>query len=435
MRPAARLQAAVELLDLILAGTAPADRVVERYFRDRRYAGAKDRRAVAARVFAVLRERAPLAWRFARIWDRPIETALERAAGRDLALVHAAVHAPNDLALFGEDGPHAPAGLTYEERIVADSAPRWNVADAPEWIRLGYPAWLGPSLRRRFGDNLEREMAALNTRAPLDLRAQAGDRDLLVDELREQNLPAAPTPISPWGIRIADAVPLGAIDAFRRGALEVQDEGSQLVAALALPQPGETIIDLCAGAGGKALALASLMDDTGTVIAADVDARRLAELGPRQKRAGLRCIRAQAIAAGAPELNEWNGRADAVIVDSPCTGAGTWRRAPDARWRLTPATLANATALQGELLARAAQLVRPGGRLVYAVCSLLPEEGEDQAAAFRAAHPDFTPVPPARRWDAAGLGRSAPAGDYLLLTPAAQGTDGFFIAVFLRAKG
>lgn len=435
MTPAARLQAAIELLDLIVAGSTPADRVVERYFRDRRYAGSKDRRAVTARVFAILRDRAVLAWRCARFRDRPIDTALEGATARDLVLVHAGLSAPDELALFGDGGPHAPAGLSADERDLAAGAGRWPVADAPDWVRLGFPAWLGASLRRRFGADLDREMAALNARAPLDLRVQGGDRDLLLAELREAGRAATPTPLSPWGIRLAESVPLGSLDAFRRGAVEVQDEGSQLVAALALARPGETIVDLCAGAGGKALALASAMHDTGLVIAADIDARRLAGLAPRQQRAGLRAIRSQPVGAGAPELAAWNGRADAVVVDAPCSGMGTWRRAPDARWRLTPAALERARARQQALLSRAAQLVRPGGRLVYAVCSLLPEEGEDQVAAFRAAHPGFRPSPPAERWAAAGLGGAPPPGDALVLTPAGQGTDGFFIAVLVRAGG
>jgi len=255
---------------------------------------------------------------------------------------------------------------------------------------------------------------------------------LLLQELRGQGLGVAPTPLSPWGIRLAEAVPLGTLDACRRGALEVQDEGSQLVALLARARPGETIIDLCAGAGGKALALAAMMDDTGTVIAADIDARRLKELAPRQARAGLGSIRALALGEGAPELDGWTARADAVIVDAPCSGSGTWRRAPDARWRLTPGRLAELTALQARLLAGAAELVRPGGRLVYAVCSLLPVEGEARVKPFLAAHADFANVPPAAIWAEAGLGGAPPAGPWTRLSPASHGTDGFFIAVLTR---
>ncbi len=432
MRPAARLQAAIELLDSIRGGTLPADRVIERYFRDRRYAGSKDRRAVIARVFAILRDRAPLAWRIAQGSDQPVDAVMERATGRELALIHAAVTAPADLALFGEGGAHAPEVLSDAEKALAQGAPGMALARAPDWVRLGYPAWLDASLRRRFGAQLDTEMAALNARAPLDLRAQLGDRDLLMRELKEQGLAAIATPISPWGIRLAESHPLGTVDAYRRGAVEVQDEGSQLVAALALARPGETVIDLCAGAGGKALALASVMDDRGVVLACDIDARRLAELEPRQRRADLRSIRPLVLRDGAPELNAWTARADAVLVDAPCTGMGTWRRAPDARWRLLPETLAKSHALQTETLTLAAPLVRPGGRLVYAVCSLLPEEGEAQAEAFLTAHPDFTVAPPAARWAAADLGGTPPEGPWAVLTPARHGTDGFFIAVFTR---
>ncbi len=434
MRPAARLQAAIELLDSIRGGTLPADRVIERYFRDRRYAGSKDRRAVIARVFAILRDRAPLAWRMAQGSDQPVDAVMERATGRELALIHAAVTVPADLALFGEGGAHAPDALGEDEKVLAQRAGDAALDTAPDWVRLGYPAWLDASLRRRFGAQLDTEMVALNARAPLDLRAQLGDRDLLMHELKEQGLAATATPISPWGIRLAESHPLGTVDAYRRGAVEVQDEGSQLVAALTLARPGETVIDLCAGAGGKALALASVMDDRGIILACDTDARRLAELEPRQRRADLRSIRPLVLRDGAPELDSWTARADAVLVDAPCTGMGTWRRAPDARWRLSPEMLAKSCALQAETLHRAAPLVRPGGRLVYAVCSLLPEEGEAQAEAFLAAHPDFTPSPPADRWAAAGLGGTPPDGLWAVLTPARHGTDGFFIAVFTRSR-
>jgi 16S rRNA (cytosine967-C5)-methyltransferase len=433
MRPAARLQAAVELLDAVCGGTLPADRVIERYFRDRRYAGSKDRRAVIGLVFAVLRDRAPLAWRLAQATDTSAEAMMERATGRELALAHVALTAPDDLALFGEGGAHAPEPLSEEEKALLPRVTAADLAAALDWIRLGYPAWLDASLRRRFGNDLDKEMAALNARAPLDLRVQQGDRDLLIHELREDGLAGVPTPISPWGIRFAESHALGSIDAYRRGAVEIQDEGSQLVAALALARPGETVIDLCAGAGGKALALASAMEDRGIVLACDIDARRLAELEPRQRRADLRCIRPLLLREGGPELDSWIARADAVLVDAPCTGMGTWRRAPDARWRLTPETLDRSRTLQRETLATAARLVKPGGRLVYAVCSLLPEEGEDQAEAFLSAHPDFMPSPPAARWAAAGLGGAPPDGPWAVLTPAGQGTDGFFIAVFTRS--
>ena len=390
MTPAARVQAAIECLDLIAAsareGGAAADTIIARYFATRRYAGSKDRRAVRDLTFDVIRA----------FGDCP-------ATGRGAMLGFARAEAPVLLPLFGSEG-HAPAPALAGE-------PMSSLSSAPGWVL--------DRLEARFGDDTARQVAALLGRAPLDLRVNTlkATRDAVVIAGAE------PTRFAANGLRLTEPFDVAASDAFRAGLIEIQDEGSQLAVAACAAQPGTTVVDLCAGAGGKTLALAAAMANSGRLVATDTDRGRLQRMGPRLERAGVTIVEPRLLDPGheAAELADLAGSADLVVIDAPCSGTGTWRRNPEARWRLTPTRLERLMAAQARLLDLAALLVRPGGALVYVVCSLLPDEGEQQVAAFLARHPDFgsqTFVNPF----------GGPAIDKLVTTPEDHGCDGFYIA-------
>lgn len=389
MTPAARLQAAIEGLDEVIASArddgAPADAIVTRYFKTRRYAGAKDRRAVRELVFRAIR----------RCSERP-------DSGRS-AVLALAEEEPGLLDLFGQ--PRGP-------EPVAKGEPAARSGCVPEWLQ--------PELSALASAN---EWPALLERAPLDLRANAArvSREAVLGAFDG----AARTPLSPWGVRLAADTRIDDHPAFLDGRVEVQDEGSQLIAFACQPANGERILDLCAGAGGKALALAAAAPEA-RILATDSNRARLAKLAPRAERAGARI---ETLLLNPPreldELADWRGQADIVLVDAPCSGSGTWRRNPEGRWRLTPERLDRLVAAQNRLLAIGAELVRPGGRLVYAVCSLLSREGAGQIECFLSSRSSWiseeTPVA-AGRWDGAGK----------LLTPGRDRTDGFFIARLRR---
>jgi len=308
-------------------------------------------------------------------------------------------------------------------------------ADQPAWVRGNLPEWLVAELEAAFGAALAEELAALNREAPLDLRVNTlkTDRVGALAALAADGLEAAPTPLSPLGLRLSARATLPATAAFRDGLVEVQDEGSQLAALLVDVRPGQAVCDLCAGAGGKTLALAAAMANQGRLLACDVEATRLRPMAPRLRRAGVDLVETQVIAA---EDDGWptdpTESFDRVLVDAPCSGSGAWRRNPDARWRLDPETLAGFAPVQDRLLRGAARLVRPGGRLVYVTCSLLPRENADRVAAFLAEHGDFRPVPIGEVWPHAVGGAPPADGPFLTLTPARQGTDGFFVAILER---
>ena len=390
MTPAARLQAAIEVLDEVIASARddgpPADTIVTRYFKHRRYAGSKDRRAVRELVFRAIRRSAdlPQSGRAAIIGladdDAPLLDLFGQVRGPD-------PRAPTD--------PVAPAG------------------DVPDWIT----GELSPLVT-------EAEWPALLERAPLDLRVNVArtSREELLTHLEN----AAPTPLSPWGIRLAPDSRIDDHPAFLAGLVEVQDEGSQLIALACEPLDGEKVVDLCAGAGGKSLALAAAAPDA-TILATDSNRARLSKLPPRAERAGATIeTRLLSPPRELDELADWRDAADLVLVDAPCSGSGTWRRNPEGRWRLTPERLDRLIDSQRRLLGIAAELVKPGGCLVYAVCSLLSREGAGQISTFVDCHTSWiseVPAIPGGRSDGAGR----------LLTPSHDGTDGFFVARLKRA--
>ena len=383
MTPAARLQAAIEILDQVIDAAreegAPADALVTRYFKTRRYAGSKDRRAVRELVFRAIR----------RAGERP-------GSGR-AAVLGLAQDDPGLLELFGE--PRGPDPL-----VEGEAASRQSIV----------PGWLASELS--VG---EEEWPALVERAPLDLRVN------IARTTREAMLAAFPdadaTGISPWGLRLALDTRVDDRPEFLDGLVEVQDEGSQLIAFACGPQDKQRILDLCAGAGGKSLALAAAAPGA-TILATDTNRARLSNLPRRAARAGA-AIEPRLLDPGREldQLADWRGTADVVLVDAPCSGSGTWRRNPESRWRLTPERLDRLLALQQRLLEIAAELVRPGGSLVYAICSLLRREGAGQVERFLGSRSGWTGQ------DILGsVGRSEGTGR--LLSPAHDGTDGFFVA-------
>ena len=389
MTPAARLQAAIEVLDEVIGAARedgpPADAIVTRYFKTRRYAGSKDRRAVRELVFRAIRRSA----------ERP-------ESGRS-AVLGVARDDPSLGALFGEPrGPHPTS--ESEDAAAAGDVPAWLVAEFSPLV----------------GSN---EWPALLERAPLDLRANVARASR--EELLPQFDGAEPTPLSPWGIRLPPDSRIDDHPAFEAGFVEVQDEGSQLIALACEPRNGETVVDLCAGAGGKSLALAASAAGA-TILATDTNRARLSRLAPRATRTGAVIdTRLLSPPNELEEMADLEGSADLVLIDAPCSGSGTWRRNPEGRWRLTPERLERVTALQERLLDIGADLVRPGGRLVYAVCSLLSREGAGQIARFLERHSSWlsedVPIEGGRR---DGAGR--------LLTPAHERTDGFFVARLRR---
>lgn len=412
---AAQFQQAAELLDLILREPLPADRQIDLYFRQHRQMGARDRTWVAETVYGCLRRR------------RTLEHAL---GGRHDPLGLVAAHT---LLSGGSARALEEAGFRGDARAISTRLRTTDPATLPFSVRHDLPDWLGERLLARHGEaHAARLAGALNVPAPVDLRVNTlkTSRETLQAQLATAGYEAQPTAYSPVGLRRLDRAPLFQTTPFREGAFEVQDEGSQLIAPLLEPRRRERIVDFCAGSGGKTLHLGALMANTGTIYALDVSASRLERLKPRLRRAGLDTVRVQAIENERDlRVQRLREKIDRVLVDAPCSGTGTLRRNPDIKWR--PIDLSTLVATQQRILAAAATLVRPGGRLVYATCSLLKEENEDVTEAFLAAHPQFAVIPAAEI-----LARRhiplVPETQALRLDPAAHGTDGFYAIAFER---
>ncbi|CAH2599863.1 RsmB/NOP family class I SAM-dependent RNA methyltransferase [Rhodovastum atsumiense] len=429
MTPAARIAAAIDLVaEIEAAPRKPADAVANDFFRSRRYIGSSDRRTISDRAWRVLRARRRLEWWLRRAGARPAPRLLVAAS----LLLEGWTFSGVTQSFSG--GQFAPSPLIAAESAVLHPLEGHTLdhPEMPEAVRLEVPDWILPHLRQRFGHDLAAELAAMAGEAPLDLRVNLlkGTRDAARQALAAEGIEAEPTPLSPWGLRIAGRRPVSTGPAFQGGLVEIQDEGSQLVAAMVGAAPGMRVVDWCAGAGGKTLALAMSMDNRGHVTACDVSAHRLEGAVRRLRRAGVHNVERHLVEPGDKWAKRRAGSIDRVLVDAPCTGTGTWRRNPDARLRLQENDLAELRPKQAAILATAAGLVRKGGRLVYATCSVLPEENEEQLRAFLSAHSDFTLVPLADAW--ALPGPPPGPGPYLALTPRSHGTDGFFAAVLER---
>ena len=429
MTPGARAAASTELLQIIDSGTTePADRLIGGWFRRRRYAGGGDRAAISRVVYTVLRRRAQIDWWLARA-GCPVEARSRVLA----ALLLGERWNAAELAVAFDGGTYRPPPLAGCESELAErlSGQEFDHADQPRPVRGNYPEWLDAPLEAALGDALEAEVAALGGEAPVDLRVNTlrGGRDEAVSALAADGIAAAPTPLSPVGLRLEKRTPLAGTRAFKDGLVELQDEASQIVALMTDARPGQRVADYCAGAGGKTLALAAAMENSGLLVACDTSRSRLARSAPRLARAGVTI--AEQYLLGGPD-DSGAGEFDRVLVDAPCTGTGTWRRNPAAKWRIAPADLERAVAEQTSILAAAARLVAPGGRLVYAVCSVLAEEGETIITNFIQMHTVFEPVPAGQIWRKT-VGSGFPGADpWLRLLPGRDGTDGFFTAIVRR---
>lgn len=435
MTPAARLSAAIDIFATIEESRRPAASVVKEWGQKHRYAGSGDRSAIGNLVFDALRVRASAAW---MMGVREIEPASARAIMLGMLRRVRGLDAQAISALCGGD-KYAPAALSQEEtdRLSAD-----DPGDAPAHVAGDYPQWLDENFTAVFGADKVAECAAMASRAPVDMRANLlkGPRDAALKQI--DHLGARPSPYSPWGLRIEPGSDgrgpaLQGEPSWARGYVEVQDEGSQLAALLSGAQPGWQVLDLCAGAGGKTLALSAMMENRGQIFATDRDGRRLMPIYDRLERAGARNVQVRAPKGEREILGDLTGQCDLVFVDAPCTGSGTWRRNPDAKWRIRPGALAERIREQEEVLANAVQYVKTGGRLAYITCSLLREENEDRMNAFMAAHADFLPLEAAHLARQAGVealaDAASPFGPGLRLTPLRHGTDGFYVCVMLRS--
>jgi 16S rRNA (cytosine967-C5)-methyltransferase len=431
MTPAARLTAAIDVIGTIEAQRAPAAQALKEWGVAHRYAGSGDRAAIAGLVWDVLRRRASSAYLMDDDSPRArVLGMLKVERGMDVRQV----------AALCDGGRFAPEPLSDAERAALSSR---TLEGAPSPIAGDYPEWLDPYLAKVFGDDRALEAAAMASRAPLDLRVNTlkAKRERVLASLA--HLGAKTTSWSPLGLRIelgADARNPGihAEEDFIKGAIEVQDEGSQLAALFAAAKPGEQVIDLCAGAGGKTLALAAQMQGKGRLIATDHDKRQLAPIHERLSRSGVHNAEVRTPKGEADPLADIKQSADLVVIDAPCSGTGTWRRNPDAKWRMRPGAIEIRLKDQVEVLDRAAPMVKPGGRIAYITCSVLAEENSEQVRAFIARHPAFSVQPPAQTvavlWDKAddfaAAALASPEG--WLMTPHRTGTDGFFVSVVMR---
>lgn len=418
MHPNALLELATDLLHKVLQFDSPADRVVSDFFRTHRTLGQRERHTLAETTYTVLRE---------RLLYQHLAQSGKGEMERRLAV----------LAWQGNEG-FLRAALSEPEQQWVAQVQKVDRSTLPEKLRHNLPEWLADTLKAQLGDEFWPLVESLNGSAPLDLRVNTfkAKREDVAKALADGRIDAVPTPYSPWGLRVQGKPALNKLDVFTRGELEVQDEGSQLLSLLTDAKRGEMVVDFCAGAGGKTLALGAAMRNTGRLYAFDTSGHRLAALKPRLARSGLSNVYPAQIAHERDErIKRLAGKIDRVLVDAPCSGLGTLRRNPDLKWRQSPESVEELRVKQAAILASAARLLKPGGRLVYATCSVLEQENESVVTEFTSSHgKDFKPLPTAELLEKAhvagadGLVR----GDYLRLWPHRHGTDGFFAAAWER---
>ena len=433
MHPKALLEASSELVRLVLKFDHPTDAIVARFFRDNRGLGPRERTTLTDTVYAVLRHKL-LFEHFAPSGSGPRERRLailglaQGQKEQGVRLNAAQTQAAQDFLR---------SALTDQEHAWLEQCLGIQSADLLERHRHNLPEWLVTPLKETLGPEFWPLVQSLDQMAPLDLRVNAlnDKRSDVQKELKASGIDTAPTPFSPWGLRVKGKPSLAKAEAFVRGAVEVQDEGSQLLALLLDAKRGEMVVDFCAGAGGKTLAIGAAMRNTGRLYAFDTSAHRLDALKPRLARSGLSNVHPAALAHERDDrIKRLAGKIDRVLVDAPCSGLGTLRRHPDLKWRQTANTVAELALMQAAILQSAARLLKPGGRLVYATCSLLPQENEAVAQAFSQTNPDYVPLDVGDLFvqlkveNAATLCR----GPYLRLWPHRHGTDGFFAAVWER---
>jgi 16S rRNA (cytosine967-C5)-methyltransferase len=417
MHPNALLDLATELLRQLLKFDSPADSVVSAFFRQHRELGPRERHTLAETAYNVLRKRL-LFQHFAQSGSGALERRLAILGWQG-----------SDSFLRGALGPHEQQWLAQVQAADPQAL--------PEKLRHNLPDWLATPLKQSLGDEEFWPLVdSLSHSAPLDLRVNLlkAKRDAVADELAQAGIEAKPTPFSPWGLRIEGKPALNKLDVFTRGDVEVQDEGSQLLALMTGAKRSEMVVDFCAGAGGKTLALGAAMRNTGRLYAFDVSGHRLDNLKPRLARSGLSNVYPAQIAHERDDrIKRLAGKIDRVLVDAPCSGLGTLRRNPDLKWRQSPQAVEELRAKQQAILTSAARLLKSGGRLVYATCSLLEDENERIAEAFSESQRDFRPVPAAEALEPAKTDvTSLVSGNFLRLWPHRHATDGFFAAIWER---
>jgi 16S rRNA (cytosine967-C5)-methyltransferase len=429
MTPGARIAATIEILEKIQRSGSPAEDVVSAYIRGRRYIGSKDRRAVTDRVFHILRRQARLDWLIGGDDSRARVIA-------DLLLSDGTSQGEFRILFNGEG--YSPTKFTKDEfKLFAKLKDiSSNDISYPEQIKAELPEWIAEKLSSMWGVNFLNEAIALNQPAPIDLRVNTlkGDCARALQVLQKDRVEVEATTLSPFGLRIKNRVNLQTSTALKGGFVEIQDEGSQLIALLVETKADMKTIDLCAGAGGKTLALGAVMKDGGPLIACDTDQERLKKLKPRLRRGGLSNVTRHSLADdNDPWYAQHAATAERVLIDVPCSGSGAWRRAPAQKWRLTIERLKELIDLQKKIINKAVNLVSPGGRLIYATCSILPDENEHQIEWFLERYSEFNVMPISQIWERV-IGTDCPEtaisnSTYLSLTPARHNTDGFFVAV------
>lgn len=435
MTPAARIKATIELLEKIEQANIPMDLICGDYFRFRRYVGSKDRADIVERVYAIARAKSKLSW-----WlDKYV---LEQKA-RNYVLVWLAINDERNIKNLFSGEKYAPESLTESEikiiqSVKDESAGNINHKDMDIPVLYEFNRRYYDIFKSLYGDNLEKELQAMLNPASLDLRVNISKADLnkVIAMLEADNIKTERMRYSPYGLRCLSKAYLSKSKAFSKGLIEIQDEGSQIISLVAGVMPGNQVLDYCAGAGGKTLALASAMNNKGRIVAMDIDSKRLEKGKQRFKRAAISDIietRSLEDAKQRKWLRRQKGTFDVVLTDVPCSGSGTWRRNPDMRWNTYGPSLEELIETQSEILENVAHCVKSGGRLVYSTCSLLPDENEKQIEKFLENHKDFEQLSIKQIWNYETLcPNEEEEPKYLRLTPYKNGTDGFFVAVLKR---
>lgn len=443
MRYGGRIQAAIEVLEDVIEQHTPAAQALRDWGKAHRFAGSKDRACIGGIVFDALRRKSSTLWRMGIEGEVDKEEAKENGSARALVLgtlVWAWDETTDSLSTTFAEDDHSPAALTKDEIASLEGARDLNMA--PDWVRADIPEWIWPAFTNNFGENSVAEGQAMLTRPSLDLRVNTLKTEPKAALAKLKNFGGVASELSPMGIRIKAGTKLDRLPniqsdpVYLMGEVEIQDEGSQIVSMMVDAKPGETVLDFCAGGGGKTLALAADMQNEGKIYAYDIDKRRLAPLYARAQRAGATNV--EVVQPPQNNLKKLRGSIDRVLVDAPCTGSGTWRRHPDAKWRLSLSTLELRMKEQQTVLDQAKQYVRPDGLLVYVTCSLLAEENEGQVYAFLEDNKDFELLSAGEVWeDRIGTKKPMPwseDGCTLTMTPASTNTDGFFLAVMRKIK-
>lgn len=430
MTPSARIASTIDLFSIVLDKHAPMDVTARDWFRARKFIGSKDRAEIADRLYRIMRHRARYQW-----W---LEQNNLDFNARNLVITDCAFH--DDKAeerLFSGGGKYAAEGLNSDEQTYLNMLAGQKIEhkDMPEAARLEIPDWALDKLKQRFGDGLEQEMLAMQEPAALDIRVNTllTTKEQAKESLTTDKVEYEDSQYSPFGLRIKGKPYLAKTKAFHKGWVEIQDEGSQLISLLCDAKPGMRVMDYCAGGGGKTLALAAMMENKGSIVAADIDKRRLEKGKKRYRKAGVHNVEMKPLED--EQVKKWFKRQketfDVVLVDAPCSSSGTWRRNPDIRWHFYGPSLDEILTLQTQILEKVAKCVKPGGKLVYATCSLFTQENEEQVERFLSSHPDYSLIPLSKAWP---LDTMPPCGeDMMRLSPGQHNTDGFFTAVLQRS--